>query len=122
MKLSPGKTMLAIHIEEPHTAQEVDKLIRELTIMRSTMEPPLSRVLDDQLGSGHAPLKQGDAPLVIATTSEGEILIWAFNSGLGWLGFGMNERTSSAVRDYMVDKLGPSDPAGLVSHDTHKLH
>ena len=122
MKLSPGKTMLALHIEGPHNAAELDALIRRLTIERSKMEPPLPRALNTQIAGKTPPLNQADAPLNIAALANGTFQLWAFNSGLGWLGFGMSQDVAVSFRDLLIKHLGNSNPGPLLGHQEPQVH
>ena len=109
MKLSSDKRTLALEIRGPHTAEQLDVLIRKLAALRADMLPgvPASRTeLGEQSNDGV--LLEKEPSLSMAALRAGGFRLWVRNRGLGWLAYEITDQVAMSIHS-------------LISRSAHKV-
>ncbi len=98
MKLSDDKQTLHLDIRGPHTAAELDSLIRSLALQRANMEPAVAASRTEIAGlADDAVLIEKDPALSIAALRGGGFRLWVRNRGLGWLAYEINVQVARSI-------------------------
>lgn len=107
MKLSPDRLTADIAVNATLTASDMERLILDLADLRATMDPavPMERPTPGANTTAVQVASQEDASLMAALRRDGSVRLWIRSAGLGWLAFGLSQRNTITLRDYLNGKV-----------------
>jgi len=107
MKLSDDKQTLHLDVRGPHTAQQLDRLIRTLATLRADMTPEVATSRMDLAAQADDVLIEQD-PSLMAALRGGGFRLWVRNRGLGWLAYEIDNQVAMSIHS-------------LISRSAHKV-
>lgn len=109
--LSSDRRAARIQINRDMNASEIDALIRQLSIARSNLAPPVPGTLEAFEAAGGAVVIEESPVLLMRTLSGGRgFRLWLRHRGLAWLGFHLEPRNADAICRYILDSRNQVDP------------
>ncbi len=85
-------------------APSLDRLISELSVMRSDMQPPVRALLpslSDKSSNGVIVTMEDSPTMQLAVLRDGRIRLWVRSSGFGWLAFNLDMRGVGTLCDWI---------------------
>ena len=94
-----------VEIRGTYSADQVERLIAELSALRAAMSPPvpaappISRCPDDAAATRAG----GDPCVQVAVMRDGLTRFWVRHAGLGWFGFNLPVERASTLATYILN-------------------
>ncbi len=120
MKLDNSKTALQISINGTYSAHEVERLLRQLALLRADMAPEVPMTQKELDETAHV-LMEDKPGLRIAELRQGGFRLWLRHRGYGWLAYQIDARTAAGAAKFIHGKTSGVEALDLIGHgDGHK--
>ena len=123
MNLSDDKRTLHLDISGPHTAGQLDSLIRSLALQRAAMEPAVAASRTDIAAmADDALLIEKEPSLSMAALRGGGFRLWVRNRGLGWLAYEINTQVARSIYNLIGRHTSGVEGVDLFGEGDGKTH
>jgi len=123
MNLSDDKRTLHLDISGPHTAGQLDSLIRSLALQRAAMEPAVAASRTDIAAmADDALLIEKEPSLSMAALRGGGFRLWVRNRGLGWLAYEINTQVARSIYNLIGRHTSGVEGVDLFGKGDGKTH
>ena len=115
MHVSEDKLVATVEAAGAYRAEEIEKLIEELSALRAQMLPavPMSPGFDRGDEDDSAAARAGGDPCVqVAVMRGGMTRFWVRHGGLGWFGFNLPVDRARTLAQYILGLALPREHAG----------
>ncbi|MDM0003908.1 hypothetical protein QTI51_04005 [Variovorax sp. J22G73] len=122
MKLSADKKKLQLQIEGEFDAAGVEQLIRDLAELRRDMQPGVPATWEAAF-QADCGVEQEDKPGVsVGQRLDGTFRLAMRHRGLGWLSFQLDQRTASALAEFIAQRSARTEAGNLAADEGGRAH
>lgn len=113
MRVSEDKLVATIDLQGAYRADEVEKLIADLSALRAKMLPavPMTPCPGASDGDPAAARAGGDPCVQVAVMRDGLTRFWVRHEGLGWFGFNLPVERARTLAQYILGLALPREQA-----------
>jgi len=113
MHVSPDKQVATIDLHGSYCAEEMERLIEQLSALRAKMEPAVP------MSPGDGPIERdpaaaraaGDPCVQVAVMRDGMTRFYVRHEGLGWFGFNLPVDRARTLAQYILGLALPREQA-----------
>jgi hypothetical protein len=112
MHVSQDNAVATLDIQGDYRAEEVERLIQELSLLRGQMSPPVPMSPGATPREDPAAARAGGDPCVqVAVMRDGMTRFWVRHEGLGWFGFNLPVDRARTLAQYILGLAMPREQA-----------
>ena len=112
MHVSQDNAVATLDITGDYGAEEVERLIQELSQLRAQMSPPVPMAPGAAPRDDPAASRAGGDPCVqVAVMRDGMTRFWVRHEGLGWFGFNLPVDRARTLAQYILGLAMPREEA-----------
>lgn len=112
MNLSEDKLAASIDIRGTYDAERMERLIQELSELRSRMAPAVPMSPGSTPREDPAAARAGGDPCVqVAVMRDGMTRFWVRHEGMGWFGFNLPVDRARTLAQYILGLAMPREQA-----------
>lgn len=112
MNVSEDKAVATLAIQGEYRAEELERLIQELSRLRAGMSPPVPMAPGSEPREDPAAARAGGDPCVqVAVMRDGMTRFWVRHEGLGWFGFNLPVDRARTLAQYILGLAMPREQA-----------
>ena len=113
MRVSEDKLVATLELRGAYRADEMEKLIEELSALRAQMLPgvpmsPCGDACDEDPAASRA---GGDPRVQVAVMRDGMTRFWVRHAGVGWFGFNLPVERARTLAQYILGLAAPREQA-----------
>ena len=109
MRISEDKQVATVEVSRDLRADELEKLIEELSGMRAQMLPAVPMTAGAVLDDPAAARAGGDPCVQVAVMRDGMTRFWVRHAGLGWFGFNLPVDRARTLAQYILGLAAPQE-------------
>lgn len=112
MNLSEDNAVATLDIQGAYRADEMERLIQELSRLRASMSPPVPMAPGCEPREDPAAARAGGDPCVqVAVMRDGMTRFWVRHEGMGWFGFNLPVDRARTLAQYILGLAMPREQA-----------
>jgi len=125
MRVSEDKLVATLELQGAYRAEELEKLIADLSALRSQMLPavPMTPGARFEGPEDPAAARAGGDPFVqVAVMREGVTRFWVRHCGLGWFGFNLPVDRARTLAQYILGIATPRETMAIRRRQSDTCH